>query len=103
MRSSRRPSPRNSDATGEALVSRRQRLRPVDPGPVQTYGEWGDILSDQVLAAAILDRLLHHSVTISIRGESYRLNDKRKARVFHTEEVKGDPSYMGNSNLMILG
>jgi hypothetical protein len=40
---------------------------------------------------------------ISIRGESYRLKDKRKARVFHAEEVKGDPSYLGNSNLMILG
>jgi hypothetical protein len=35
-----------------------------------------------------LDRLLHHSVTISIRGESYRLKDKRKAGVLQTEEVK---------------
>ncbi len=34
-----------------------------------------------MLAAAILDRLLHHSVTINIRGESYRLKDKRKAGV----------------------
>jgi len=54
----------------------------------RTYGEWGDIFSDQVLAAAILDRLLHHSVTISIRGESYRLKDKRKAGVFQTEQVR---------------
>jgi DNA replication protein DnaC len=35
-----------------------------------------------------LDRLLHHSVTISIRGESYRLKDKRKGGVFKTEEVR---------------
>lgn len=54
------------------------------------YCEWGDILSDQVLAAAILDRLLHHSVTISIHGESYHLKDKRKAGAFQTEEVRTD-------------
>jgi DNA replication protein DnaC len=42
-----------------------------------------------VLAAAILDRLLlHHSVTINIRGESYRLKDERKAGVFHTVEAQ---------------
>ncbi len=34
---------------------------------------------DAAIAAAILDRLLHHSKTISIKGESYRLKDRRKA------------------------
>jgi len=32
-----------------------------------------------VIASAILDRLLHHSITINIRGESYRLKEKLKA------------------------
>jgi hypothetical protein len=32
-----------------------------------------------VIAAAILDRLLHHSITINIKGESYRLREKLKA------------------------
>jgi hypothetical protein len=32
-----------------------------------------------VIASAILDRLLHHSTTINIKGESYRLKDKRRA------------------------
>jgi len=32
-----------------------------------------------VLTAAMLDRALHHSIIISINGESYRLKDKRKA------------------------
>jgi len=36
---------------------------------------------DAVIATAILDRLLHHSHVISIRGESYRLKEKRKAGV----------------------
>ncbi|EAA0964923.1 TPA: hypothetical protein JLY04_004431 [Escherichia coli] len=36
---------------------------------------------DHVLATAILDRLLHHSTTLNIKGESYRLKEKRKAGV----------------------
>ncbi|HON87322.1 MAG TPA: IS21-like element helper ATPase IstB [Bacillota bacterium] len=43
------------------------------------FAEWGEIFGDSVLAAAILDRLLHHSTTINIRGESYRLREKRRA------------------------
>ena len=38
----------------------------------------GDILPDQVMTAAILDRLLHRSVTVNIQGESYRLREHRK-------------------------
>jgi DNA replication protein DnaC len=47
----------------------------------KSYGDWGTIFSDNVIASAILDRLLHHSHTINIKGESYRLKDKRKAGV----------------------
>jgi DNA replication protein DnaC len=35
-----------------------------------------------VLTAALLDRVLHHSIIVSINGESYRLKDKRRARLF---------------------
>jgi len=45
----------------------------------RSYGEWGEVLGDTVIAAAVLDRLLHQSVTINIKGESYRLKEKRKA------------------------
>ncbi len=41
--------------------------------------DWGEVFGDQVIATAILDRLLHHSTTLNIKGESYRLKDKRKA------------------------
>jgi DNA replication protein DnaC len=47
----------------------------------KSYGDWGSIFSDNVIAGAILDRLLHHSTTVNIKGESYRLKDKRKAGV----------------------
>jgi DNA replication protein DnaC len=66
------------------LVSRRYEKGAIILTSNKSYGEWGDIFSDQALATAILDRLLHHSATINIRGESYRLKDKRKAGVFST-------------------
>ncbi len=47
----------------------------------KSYGDWGSIFADNVIASAILDRLLHHSTTINIKGESYRLKDKKKAGV----------------------
>ncbi len=51
----------------------------------KSYGEWGEVFSgDTVIATAILDRLLHHSTTISIKGESYRLKDKKKAGIVAT-------------------
>ncbi|MCC6421838.1 MAG: ATP-binding protein [Gemmataceae bacterium] len=43
------------------------------------FAEWGEVLGDSVIAAAILDRLLHHSHVVNIRGESYRLREKKRA------------------------
>jgi DNA replication protein DnaC len=45
----------------------------------KSFVDWGEIFNDQVLATAILDRLLHHCTTLNIKGESYRLKEKRKA------------------------
>lgn len=42
----------------------------------QTFNKWGEVFSDNVLANAILDRLLHHSTVINIKGTSYRIKDK---------------------------
>ena len=41
----------------------------------------GEIFNDHVLATAILDRLLHHATTLNVKGESYRLKEKRRAGV----------------------
>ena len=43
-----------------------------------TFNKWGDVFSDNVLANAILDRLLHHSTIVNISGNSYRIKDKIK-------------------------
>ncbi|HEY8342883.1 MAG TPA: ATP-binding protein, partial [Calditerricola sp.] len=45
----------------------------------QTFADWGEVFGDPVIATAILDRLLHHSHVINIRGESYRLREKRRS------------------------
>jgi DNA replication protein DnaC len=77
------------------LISRRYQKGSIILTSNKSYGEWGDVVSDYVLATAMLDRLLHYSTTINIRGESYRLREKRKAGVFHdlsTMPVKSSPS-----------
>jgi len=61
------------------LVSRRYEWGSIILTSNKSYGDWASFLGDPVLAAAILDRLLHHSVTINIRGDSYRLRERRKA------------------------
>ena len=61
------------------LVARRYEKASVILTSNKSFVDWGEIFSDAVLATAILDRLLHHSTTINIKGESYRLKKKRKA------------------------
>ena len=43
------------------------------------FGDWGELMGDTALATAILDRLLHHAHVVNIRGESYRMKERRKA------------------------
>ena len=45
----------------------------------RSVSEWGGVFGDAVVATAILDRLMHHSHVITIRGDSYRLRTKRRA------------------------
>jgi DNA replication protein DnaC len=45
------------------------------------------MLGDEVVATAILDRLLHHSHIVTIKGESYRLREKRRAGIVPAPEV----------------
>jgi DNA replication protein DnaC len=53
----------------------------------KSFGDWGELMGDAVLASAILDRLLHHSHIINIRGESYRLKEKVRAGVYSGPKV----------------
>jgi DNA replication protein DnaC len=65
------------------LVSRRYERGSIILTSNKSYGDWGSLFPEIAIASALLDRLLHHATTITIRGESYRLKDKRRAGVFH--------------------
>jgi DNA replication protein DnaC len=71
------------------LVSRRYLKASLLITSNKSYGDWGEVLADPVLASAILDRLLHHSTTVNIRGQSYRLREKKQAGVFHDLTAPG--------------
>ena len=60
------------------LVSRRYKRSSMIFTSNKSYGEWGEIFHDHVIAAAILDRILNHCTTINIKGESYRLKERKK-------------------------
>ena len=44
------------------------------------FTAWGEIFGDPVVAAAMIDRLVHHAEIINLKGESYRLKDKQLTR-----------------------
>jgi len=66
------------------LISRRYERGSVLITSNRSVGEWGTVFSDPVVATAILDRLLHHSQVITIRGDSYRLREKRRSGLIKT-------------------
>jgi len=68
------------------LVSARYERGSIILTSNKSYGDWGGIFGDPIIATAILDRLLHHSTTINIRGESYRLKDRRRAGLLSRPE-----------------
>lgn len=61
------------------LISRRYERASTIFTSNKSFGEWGEIFQDHVIAAAILDRILHHCTTINIKGESYRMKERKKA------------------------
>jgi hypothetical protein len=68
------------------LISRRYERGPMILTSNQSFGAWGEVFGDRVIATAILDRLLHHAVTMNIRGNSYRLKDKLKAGLVRSHD-----------------
>ena len=61
------------------LITRRYERASTIVTSNKSFLDWGEIFNDHVLATAVLDRLLHHATTLNIKGESYRLKEKRRA------------------------
>ena len=74
----------------DGVVRREAVLDEVVVGAaVLRCGGRGRPVADSVIASAVLDRLLHHSQVLNIRGESYRLREKRQAGLFPSQPHLG--------------
>ena len=45
------------------------------------FGRWGEVFGDEVVAAAMIDRLVHHAEVVALRGDSYRLKNRDLGRI----------------------
>jgi DNA replication protein DnaC len=63
------------------LVSARYERASVIVTSNKPFGRWGEVFGDDVVAAAMIDRLVHHADVVSLKGHSYRLKDRDLGRV----------------------
>ena len=63
------------------LVSSRYERASLIVTSNKPFGRWGEVFGDDVVAAAMIDRLVHHAEVISLKGDSYRLKDRDLGRV----------------------
>jgi DNA replication protein DnaC len=80
------------------LVSRRYETGAMLITSNRSVAEWGTVFADPVVATAILDRLLHHSHVLTIRGDSYRLRAKRQSGLIKAPPA-GDAATVGSASL----
>ncbi|EQD82651.1 hypothetical protein N599_29425 [Saccharopolyspora erythraea D] len=59
------------------LVSSRYERASLIVTSNKPFGRWGEVFGDDVVAAAMIDRLVHHAEVISLKGDSYRLKDRQ--------------------------
>jgi DNA replication protein DnaC len=62
------------------LVSRRYERSSLIVTSNKPFSAWGEIFGDEVTAAAMIDRLVHHAEILGLKGDSYRLRDRDLAR-----------------------
>ena len=62
-----------------ALVARRYERGSIIVTSNRGFEAWGEILGDQMVAAALIDRLVHHAQIVTLKGKSYRLKDRGEA------------------------
>jgi DNA replication protein DnaC len=67
------------------LVSSRYERASVIVTSNKPFGRWGEVFGDATVAAAMIDRLVHHAEVVSLKGDSYRLKDRDLGRVPHDD------------------
>jgi DNA replication protein DnaC len=63
------------------LVSARYERASLIVTSNKAFGRWGEVFGDDVVAAAMIDRLVHHAEVVALKGDSYRLKDRDLGRV----------------------
>jgi DNA replication protein DnaC len=63
------------------LVSARYERASLIVTSNKPFGRWGEVFGDDIVAAAMIDRLVHHAEVISLKGDSYRLKNRDLGRV----------------------
>jgi DNA replication protein DnaC len=63
------------------LVSARYERASVIVTSNKPFSRWGEVFGDPVVAAAMIDRLVHHAEVVSLKGDSYRLKDRDLRRI----------------------
>jgi DNA replication protein DnaC len=63
------------------LVSSRYERASLIVTSNKQFGRWGEVFGDDIVAAAMIDRLVHHAEVIALKGDSYRLKDRDLGRV----------------------
>src|SRR5438445_5049362 len=58
------------------LVSARYERASLIVTSNKAFGRWGEVFGDEVVAAAMIDRLVHHAEVVALKGDSYRLRDR---------------------------
>jgi hypothetical protein len=82
------------------LISRRYEHGAILLTSNRSVSEWGTVFGDPFVATAILDRLLHHSHVITIRGDSYRLKEKRRSGLLHKPGA-ADAKIVGDDHMLV--
>lgn len=70
------------------LISRRYEKGSLILTSNRSFSQWNEIFGDTVIATAVLDRILHHSTTVNIKGNSYRLKEKVKAGLISSAAIE---------------
>jgi DNA replication protein DnaC len=63
------------------LVSSRYERASMIVTSNKPFGRWGEVFGDDVVAAAMIDRLVHHADVVALKGDSYRLKDRDLGRI----------------------
>jgi DNA replication protein DnaC len=70
------------------LISARYERASVIVTSNKPFGRWGEVFGDPVVAAAMIDRLVHHAEVVNLKGDSYRLKDRDLGRSLPTDDTE---------------